>query len=58
MSSSSSSSPISSKSVVSVPLEDVAIGEGPAMSVGLETAGEVTLGGRRELEKSVDLDHQ
>ena len=42
---SSLSSPVSSKSVVSVPLEEVAIGEGPAMSVRLEANGEVTFGG-------------
>ena len=42
---SSFSSPVSSMSVVSVPLEDVAIGEGSAMSVGLEARGEVTVGG-------------
>ncbi len=32
-------------SVVSVPLEDVAIGEGSAMSLALEASGEVTFGG-------------
>lgn len=37
-------------SVVSVPFEDVATGEGSAMSLGLEASGEFMLGGWRELE--------
>lgn len=55
---SSFSIPVSSISVVSVPLEDVAIGEGSGMSVGLEARGEATLGGWRELVYSLDLDCQ
>lgn len=37
---SSFSMPVSSMSVVSVPFEDVAIGEGSGMSLGLEASGE------------------
>ena len=37
---SSFSRPVSSMSVVSVPFEDVAIGEGSGMSLGLEASGE------------------
>lgn len=37
---SSFSMPVSSMSVVSVPFEDVAIGEGSGMSLGLEANGE------------------
>lgn len=37
---SSFSIPVSSMSVVSVPFEDVAIGEGSGMSLGLEASGE------------------
>lgn len=50
MSKSSRASPVSSISVVSVPLEDVAIGEGSAMSLGLEASGDCTYGGWREFE--------
>ena len=45
-------------SVVSVPLDDVAIGEGSAMSLGLETIGEFAVGGWREFVNSVDLGSQ
>ena len=37
---SSASMPVSSMSVVSVPFEDVAMGEGSGMSLGLEASGE------------------
>lgn len=37
---SSFSMPVSSISVVSVPVEDVAIGDGSGMSLGLEASGE------------------
>ena len=46
---SSFSIPVSSISVPSVPLEEVAIGEGSAISVGLWAYGENWLGGRRDL---------
>ena len=39
-SASSFSIPVSSMSVVSVPFDDVAIGEGSAMSLGLEVYGD------------------
>jgi len=42
---SSLSIPVSSMSVVSVPLDDGAIGEGSAMSLGLEARGEDAVGG-------------
>ena len=55
---SSRASPVSSMSVVSVPVDDVAIGEGSAISLGLETIGEFALGGWRELVNSFDLASQ
>lgn len=42
---SSFSMPVSSISVVSVPFEEGAMGEGSAMSLGLEARGEDALGG-------------
>ncbi len=39
-----------------MPLEDVAIGEGSAISLGLETSGEDWGRGWRWLERSEDLD--
>ena len=42
-------------SVVSVPLDDGAIGDGSAMSLRFEARGECTFGGCKELEISFDL---
>lgn len=50
--------PVSSMSVVSVPFEDVAMGDGSAMSLGLEANGEDWLGGCRKFEWSVGLGHR
>ena len=43
---------------MSVPLDDVAIGEGSAMSLGLEASGEFAFGGWRDLVYSLDLGNQ
>lgn len=52
---SSVSRPVSSISVVSVPFDDGAIGEGSGMSLGLEVSGEDWFGGCRKLEWSAGL---
>ena len=53
---SSLSRAVSSISVVSVPLDEVAMGDGSAMSLGLFVAsGEEYVGGWRWLERSEDL---
>lgn len=47
--------PVSSISVVSVPFDDGAIGEGSEMSLGLDVNGEDWFGGCRKLEWSAGL---
>lgn len=47
--------PVSSISVVSVPFDDGAIGEGSGMSLGLDAKGEDWFGGCRKLEWSAGL---
>ena len=52
---SSVSRPVSSISVVSVPFDDGAIGEGSEMSLGLDVNGEDWFGGCRKLAWSAGL---
>lgn len=52
---SSVAGPVSSISVVSVPFDDGAIGEGSGMSLGLDANGEVWFGGCRKFEWSAGL---
>lgn len=47
--------PVSSISVVSVPFDDGAIGEGSAMSLGLDVNGDDWFGGCKKLEWSAGL---